>query len=435
MNLLLVGLDHTSASVAVRECLAFSATALPEALSQLAGQNNGHQPLLTEAVIISTCNRVEVYGVFDGESDEAAQKEVAQKIVNFLAAFHQTPADQFASSLFFRFDEEVVTHLFETAAGLRSIVLGEAQIQGQVRKAYDTAQRVRTTGPILSRLFHHALATGKRVRHETLLGTGAASVSQAGVELARQRLGTLEGRCVLLVGSGQVSELAAQNLLANGAENLLVVNRTYENGQELAARYGARALTFDELPYAMGLADIVISSTAAPTTVIQRAHVEAAMQAKLARGETAPEMLLIDLAVPRDIETDVGTVAGAYLATVDDLQSVVNKTLEHRNAVVTVAKRIVSNEVHDFGAWLRIHQTLPTLSTWRQHAEELRDSELKRAMRRLSTLSPEEQYVVEALSRSLVNKLLHFPTLRTKSAAALGDGQRYAEMLRELWEI
>jgi glutamyl-tRNA reductase len=430
MKLCLVGLDHTSASVDVRECLAFSPTELPTALAKLTTRNNGTPPLLTEAVILSTCNRVELYGVAQHYSSD-----IEQRLVEFLSKFHDITEERFTDSLFFSADDAVITHLFETSAGLRSLVLGEAQIQGQVRTAYDTAQRVRSAGAVLTRLFRSAITTGKRVRHETKLGAGAASVSQAGVELARQRLGTLDNRRVLLVGSGAVSELAAQNLLANGAGELLVVNRTYERGVELASRYGARAMYFEELTYAMALSDIVISSTAAPTTVIHRSHVEEALHMRRDQ-QLSPyhEMMLIDLAVPRDIETDVTEVPGAHLFVVDDLHEVVNKTLERRSVAIAAAKDIVKQEVDAFKAWIRSYDALPILTTWRMQADRMRDAEVKRAIRNLR-LSPEEEDVLEAFSRSLVNKLLHDPTMRTKEAASLGDGQRYAAMLRDLWGL
>ncbi|NJP04628.1 MAG: glutamyl-tRNA reductase [Chloroflexaceae bacterium] len=440
MNLFVVGLDHTSASVEVRECLAFSTTDLPSALTQLTAKHEGVAPLFDEAVILSTCNRVEIYGI---TSDD--DLDVKQAVVEFLADFHNLDEEQFASSLFCSQGDEAIFHLFETTAGLRSLVLGEAQIQGQVRKAFNMAQRLRSATTVMPRLFVQAINTGRRVRNETNLGCGAASVSQAGVELARHRFGSLEGCCVLLVGSGQVSELAAQNLIANGADDLLVVNRTYENGLDLAARYGARAMHFEDLIDAMAMADIVISSTAAPSTVIHRAHAEAALQRKLALFheqhmqhsalELQPELLLIDLAVPRDIDTDVMELAGVHLCTVDDLQEVVQKTLAQRTSAIAAARQIIAEEFDTFQAWLRSQDTLPILSSWRQQAEALRSAELKRAMRHLESLSPEQQYVVEAFSRSLVNKLLHEPTLRTRHAAATGEGKRYAAMLRDLWEL
>lgn len=431
MKLLLVGVDHTSASVDVRECLAFSPTELPDALAKLSIRQNGTPPLLSEAVILSTCNRVELYGVVPHSS-----AGIEHRLIDFLAKFHGISAESFADSLFVYSGEAVVNHLFETAAGLRSLVLGEAQIQGQIRTAYTTAQRVRSVGAVLSRLFRNAISAGKRVRRETSLGSGAASVSQAGVELARQRLGSLDERCVLLVGSGAVSELAAQNLLANGASNLLIVNRTYERATELAARYGAQALPYEQLTDAMARADIVISSTAAPTAIIDRNHVQAALDARHSLNGSAPrDLLLIDLAVPRDIDTNVMDVPGIHLFSVDDLHEVVNATLARRSVAINAARHIVAEEAAAFLAWLNSYDALPTLTSWRQEADRLRDRELKRAMRRLNTLSPEEQHIVEAFSRSLVNKLLHDPTLRTKHAASRGDGQRYAAMLRDLWNL
>lgn len=432
MKLLLVGVDHTSASVEVRECLAFSPTDLPIALSKLVVRHNGTPPLLAEAVILSTCNRVEIYGVVNEQVSSAEDK-----LVEFLAEFHQLPKEQFAASLFVAKDEAVVRHLFETASGLRSIVLGEAQIQGQVRTAYATAQRVRSSGAILSRLFRSAISTGKRVRHETSIGAGAASVSQAGVELARNRLGSLNDRCVVLVGSGAVSELAAQNLLANGAGEMVVINRTYERGVELAARYGATALPFDQLTEAISRADIVISSTAAPTTIIHRSHIEEALRRRAARQAEPKQvsLLLIDLAVPRDIDAEVSTIPGVHLYTVDDLHEVVNQTLVQRSAALAAAQAIVNEEAEAFISWLNGYRAVPVLSTWREQADKLRHTELQRVMRKLRSLSPEDRHTLEAFSRSLVNKLLHHPTLRTKHAASQGEGKRYAEMLQDLWNI
>jgi glutamyl-tRNA reductase len=435
MNLFMVGVDHTTAAVAVRECIAFNDQRVGEALLQLTQPIDGAPPLLEEAVVLSTCNRVEIYGVSSIPDRE-------QAITEFLAAFHHLPLERFARSLFFHFEEEVVHHLFETTAGLRSVVLGEAQIQGQVRRAFGLAQRVQSCGPVLSRLFSRAINVGKRVRCETNLGEGAASVSQAAIELAESQIGSLNGHTVLLIGSGKVSELAAQNLLVHGATDLLVVNRTLENAQELAARYGAQALTFDQLPEALAAADIIISSTSAPHYVLSRDMIAAAMQASADRAtcshcnvQLAPSKMLIDLAVPRDIDPEVVELPGVSLFTVDDLQDVVQSTLVRRSGAIAAARTIVDEEQGHFDAWLLSQETLPVLSSWRQQAEELRDAEVQRAMRRLADLSPEQQYIVEALSRSLVNKILHYPTLRAKDAAAHGEGKRYTSMLRELWSL
>ena len=421
MNLYLVGIDHTTAPVSLRERLAFAAEEIPIALAQLTRGSVEQPAPLVEAAILSTCNRVEVYGV-------ASAAEADAQMVTFLARFHAMDPAELAPHLFHYSGEAAAAHLCATAAGLRSIVLGEAQIQGQVRLAAEVAQQAGSSGPILNTLFRHALAAGKRVRHQTALGTGPASVSQAGVELAQQQLGTLAGRRVLLVGGGKVSELAMQNLRAYGATNLLIANRTHQHALELAERYEAEAIPFETLPAALAEADIVISSTAAPTPVIEREHVQAALRAR--RTTSVSQMLILDLAVPRDVAPDVATLPGVSIYTVDDLQHVAQ-----RRAAVAAAETIVAEEQVEWSAWLRSQETLRSLTSLRQHAEALRAAEMQRAMRRLSALSPEQQEAVEALTQSLVNKLLHTPTVRLKHAAAAGDGLRYASMVSELFDI
>lgn len=431
MKLVFAGLDHTTAPIAIREQLAFSANDIPAALKQLTFGQDGRPPLLAEAAILSTCNRVEIYGV-------AADESAAQRVAGFLAEFHGLDEQQFAHTLFFFTGTTVVRHLCATAAGLRSLVLGEAQIQGQVRQAFERAHQAGTLGPVLHRLFQHALAAGKRVRSETALGQGAASVSQAGVEFARRRLGELQGRAVLLLGSGEVSELAAQNLLANGANQLMVINRTLANGRQLAERYGAELYSFDELPQALARADIVISSTAAPTPIVHRQHVADALAAKACDrqlGDPPPHMLLIDLAVPRDVAADVAALPGVHVCTVDDLYEVVRSTLDHRASATEVAQTIADEESESFAAWMRTQDAVPALTRLREQAEQLRHSELERALRRLADLSPEQRGVVDALTRSIVNKLLHPPTRRLRDAAAQGDGQRYAALVSELFNL
>lgn len=430
MTLFLAGLDHTTAPVEIRERLAFSATDIPAALMRLTMPHGG-RPLLREAAILSTCNRVEVYGV-------ASDEGTAQAITNFLAEFHGLEEKHFVHALFFYSGDTVARHLCATASGLRSLVLGEAQIQGQVRTAYEQAQVAGSVGPILHRLFQHALAAGKRARSETGLGQGAASVSQAGVELARHRLGELKGRNVLLVGSGEVSELAAQNLRANGADRLMVINRTVARARELADRYDGEAYSFDDLPEVMARADIVISSTAAPVPILYRQHIADALAAKSrARsvGGGPPTMLLIDLAVPRDIAPEVATLPGVHVCTVDDLQEVVRTTLDLRAHEAEAAERFADEEVEAFLAWLRTQDAVPALTRLRENAEAMRTAELERALRRLNDLSPEQRTIVEGLTRSIVNKLLHTPTRRLRDAAAQGEGQRYAAMLRDLFNL
>lgn len=426
IHLFLVGIDHTTAPVALRERLSFSAEEVVQALKQLTYADGG---VLREAVILSTCNRVEVYGVGkDADGLEAMQR--------FLAAFHALPYAEVAPFMIVRRGIEVAAHLCATAAGLHSIVLGEAQIQGQVRNAVEVAQREHASGSLLNGLFRHALAAGKRVRHETALGKGAASVSQAGVELARRQLGGLRGKRVLLVGSGTMSELAVKNLQAYGATDLMITNRTAAKAEALAERYGACAIPFDALDEVLGAVDILISATSSPEPVIGKAAVTAALNARRAHhDEHHHPLLLLDLAVPRDIDPAVAELDGVRLATVDDLQGLVDATLAQRRNELAPAQTIVAEEVAAFERWLREQETLPALTSLRQQAEALRQTELQRAMRRLGELSPEQQQAVDVLTQSLVNKLLHAPTLRLKDAAAAGDGSRYAALMRELFAL
>jgi glutamyl-tRNA reductase len=431
-RLFLAGLDHTTATVEVRERLAFSTNDLPEALRQLTNGWHGRPPTFCEVAILSTCNRVEIYGVANGSGTPLA-------LIEFLAQFHRLAPEQFAPALYFENGEGVAHHLCATTAGLRSLVLGEAQIQGQVRQAMEAAQASGSLGSMLNRLFQYALSAGKRVRSSTSLGQGAASVSQAGVELARRRLKTLEGRTVLLIGSGEVSELAAQNLIANGCSKMLVVNRTLSNGQKMAETYGAEAFSFDELDYALARADIVISSTAAPVTILHREHIAQAMEVKCREravgSSEPPSIMLIDLAIPRDIEADVTEVPGVHLLTIDNLHEVVRTTLDQRAREVAVAEQMIDHEVAEFIAWVHTQEAVPTLTSLRTYAESLRAAELDRVMKRLSTLSVEERTVVEGLTRSIVNKLLHPPTRRLRDAAAQGEGRRYAAMVTDLFDL
>jgi len=427
MKLLLAGLDHTTAPVALRERLAFGQTDIAAALTQLTQPQAGHAPLLDEAAILSTCNRVEILGV-------ARDDGAAHGLTHFLATFHQLDEREFAHRLYVHHGIAAAHHLCATAAGLRSLVLGEAQIQGQVRSAFEQGQAAGSVGPVLHRLFQHALAAGKRARSETALGQGAASVSQAGVELVRRRLGDLQGRTVLLVGGGEVSELAARNLLANGAGRLIIINRTLARGRALAERYGAEALGFEELPDALARCDILISSTAAPVPIIHRQQIATALEAKARRGDD-PAMLLIDLAVPRDIHPDVATLPGVHLCTVDDLQDAVRATLGQRARAAEQAEAIALEEARAFETWLLTRAAVPALTMLRERAEQLRNAELERALRRLSDLSPEQREVIDSLTRSIVNKLLHPPTRRLRDAAATGEGQRFAAMVAELFNL
>jgi glutamyl-tRNA reductase len=380
--------------------------------------------VLREAAILSTCNRVEVYGV--AEDSERAR----EGLVEFLHAFHHLPPGSVTPSLFSLDGVDAVKHLFATTCGLNSLVLGEGQIQAQVREASGFASGYHALGATLNALFRQALEVGKRARTETNISRSAASISHAGVELARRLLGGLSGAHVLLVGSGKMSELAAKNLVDNGAASISLVNRTVENAERLAEQWGARALPFEALTDALSEVDVVLSSTSAPHTVIRAEHVRAALKDRPERP-----LLLIDLAVPRDIDVDVADVAGAHIYDIDDLEEVVSANLQRRRDEIGAVRSIVDEETDRFMAWLSARTVVPTLNRLRAQADAIGRGELDKAMRRLQSLDERERNVIETLVGNIVNKLLHQPTIRLKQEAAQGNGVAYAEALQYLFNL
>ncbi len=421
MHIFAVGLDHHTSPVEVRERLAFRPSRFAAAYEALL--YNPVSPL-REAAIVSTCNRVEVYGVAD-DADEAATA-----VRQFLHTFHHLPPHSVDAALHSYVDAAAVQHLFGTASGIESLVIGEAQIQRQVREAAERAADHHALGPVLNTLFQRALEVGKRVRTETGISRHAASVSQAGVEFARSVFGSLQTAHVLLVGSGKVSELAAKNLLDNGARTITLVNRTVEHAQKLADQWGGRAVPFDALQTAINEADIVISSTAAPHTVIHAHHAETALAARRGRS-----LLLIDLAVPRDVDIDVAHIPGVHVYDIDDLQSVIVANLERRRGEIEAAQAIVDAETGEFMHWLGARAVVPALNELRSYAERIRQQEVAKALRRIGPLTERDQQIIEALSQSIVNKLLHQPTVRLKAQAADGMALHYAAALQVLFGL
>ena len=421
MHILVIGLDHHTSPVEIREQVAFRPSQFEAAFEALLHADDAP---LSEAAILSTCNRVEIYGV--AEEPESAAAAVSA----FLHAFHGLSPHTLGDVLYSHADQAAIDHLFGTTSGLNSLVVGEPQIQGQVRTAARYAAEHQALGPILNTLFRHAVEVGKRVRTETGISRHAASVSQAGVELARNLLGSLEAAHILLVGSGKVSELAAKNLLDNGAHTITLVNRTVEHAQELADQWGGRALPFEKLQSAINQADVVISSTSAPHTVIHAQHAITALEARGGRP-----LILIDLAVPRDIDTDVAQVAGAHVFDVDDLHSVVETNIERRRGELDAAQVIVEAETEKFMQWLGARAVVPTINELRAHAERIRQAEVAKALRRLGPLSEREQQTIEALTQGIVNKLLHQPTVRLKAQTSNGSALMYANALQELFGL
>ncbi len=419
MRLTLVGLSHKTAPVEIREKLTFPAHRQEEALTTLLAS-----PAVSEAVIISTCNRTEIYACTSAEADGPGA------IIDFMADYHALDRHELVRYLYISEGEAVVKHLFRVVASLDSMVVGEAQILGQVKEAYEHSFSSDASGRIFNKLFRQSFELGKRVRTETDIGENAVSISYAAVELAKKVFETLEGRAILILGAGKMSELTAKHLVSNGVSSVLVANRTYERALELAERFEGEAIRYDDLYDRMRDADIVISSTAATHYVVTKDRVAAAM-----RGRKGDPLFLIDIAVPRDIDPEVNDVDDVYLYDIDDLNGVVESNLDERLREAQKAEEIIAEEMVAFEAWLESMEVIPTVAAIRAKAEEVRQAELAKAYKRLTGLSEKELKTVEALTSAIVNKMLHGPTNRLRQSAGEADGVMYIEAARHLYGL
>lgn len=412
MKIALAGVSHHTASIELRERVAIDPGAAATFAGELARNGDGR----IEAVVLSTCNRTELY-VASPDHDAG---EVADRALLALAG---ADADALAPVAYRLSDESAALHLFRVAAGLDSLVPGEGEILGQVRDAYETG----SPGPLLDRTFRMALHAGRRARLETAIGESPASVPAAAAALAQQVFEGLEGRRVLLVGAGRTSELTAKNLRSRGATVTVVANRTLEHAERLAGELGARALALDDVAQALTDADIVVSSTSAPGLVLAGEQLVSALRARRGR-----HLLFVDLAVPRDVDPALASVDGCFVYDVDDLEAVVSASLEGRRAEAVHAERIVAAEAERFRAWQASLAVVPAIASLRAFAEEIRSSELARVEGKL----PEsERAVVDTVTAQIVNKLLHLPTIRMKEAAVTPDGLVYADVVRHLFGL
>ena len=418
MHLTLVGLSHKTAPIEIREKLTFPAHAQAEALSALV-----QSPEIAEAVILSTCNRTEVYAV------TASEHGGVDAVVDFMCDFHGLDRHELVRYLYVIEGMPVVRHLFRVISSLDSMVLGEAQIMHQCKEAYDAAFEAGAAGRILNKLLRQSFEVGKRVRTETAIGESAVSISYAAVELARKVFDTLEGRTILVVGAGKMSELTAKHLVSQGVKTVLVANRTYERAVELAEKFEGTPIPYEDLYARMHEADIVISSTAAPGYVIDKEHVAGAM-----RGRRAP-LFLIDIAVPRDIDPAVNDVPNAFVYDIDSLNGVVQSNLDERMREARRAEVIIEEELAAFESWHDTMEVVPTIAAIRARADSIRNDELAKALKRLGGLSDDDRRTVEALSQAIVNKMLHGPTAVLKTTAAEKDGYTYVEAARRLWSL
>jgi len=415
VNLHIVGLSHRTAPLEVREALAFARDAMTDALRRLR-----EETAAAEAMILSTCNRVELYA-------RCERADAAEALETFLCAFHARERAALGSHLYRFSGAEAVLHAFRVASSLDSMVIGESQILGQVREAYHAAEAAGTLGPTLGALRNRTVAAARRARSETGIGAGAVSVSFVAVELARKIFGQLDGRNVLLVGAGKMSELAARHLVSGGAAATVVAGRTMVRAAELAAALGGHAVPLERLREALALADIVISGTGAPGLVIRQEDVEAARTARRMRP-----LFLIDIAVPRDIEPSVGKLDGVFLYDLDDLRSVADANLRERRKQAAAAEAMVEREAREFVEWEKSLDVVPLLVELRKRADQIRRSELAKVRSRLGALSAEQEEALEAATSAIVNKLLHPPTVHLKEASRNGQGSDQLNLIRKL---
>lgn len=420
MEILVLGLSYKTAPIELRERLNVPEQELPKPLEMM-----GESPELVERMLLATCNRVEVYAVAEGEIQRAADA-----IADSLAACRNVEKAAFADKLYTYSAAEAVRHVFRVASSLDSMVVGEPQILGQVKAAYSVAQAREATGIILNNLLEQAFHVAKRVRTETGIAASAVSVSSVAVELARKIFGDLTGRSVLILGAGEMAELALRHLVDDGVRSVLVANRSYDRAVTLARQFCGRAVTYEGFRQEMAVADIVISATSAPHVILRKED----MQAIILHRRHRP-IFLIDIADPRDIDPACNEVDNVYLYNIDDLQSVAEANLKERNREAERAEAIIDREVGVYLNWLRSLDVVPTIVSLRQRVEEIRAAELTKALGRMGDLTPEQREAVTALTRAMVNKILHQPMTELKRRAALQDGHLYTSVLRRLFGL
>ena len=409
MRLVLVGTSHHHAPIELRERVALDREQSRELAARLAAGGG-------EAVCLSTCNRTELY--VTGADAEAIERTAVAALAEL--------EPQVEQALYRLHDHAAALHLFRVAAGLDSLVPGEGEILGQVRAAHELG----TTSTLLDRVFRQALHAGRKVRTQTAIGESPASVSSAAAALAEQVFGELEGCAILLVGAGKISEQAARNLLTRRARITFVANRTLDRAEELARRVGAEPLPLDRIGEELVTADVVVASTSSPGYVLDAETVARALRRRRSR-----QLLLIDLAVPRDLDPAIHDLEGCYLFDVDDLEAIVAETLAGRRSEAERAESIVNAEAEKFHEWQASRDVIPAIASLRARAEEIREAELRKAEGLLGRLDESQRKAVEAITAQIVNKLLHLPTVRLKQAAAAADGVVYAEAVRHLFGL
>ena len=418
-NLILVGVNHKTTPVEIREKLAFTQVKIEASLSQLVSS-----PEIIENIILSTCNRGEIYARVENTA------RGIQLLQHFICDYHGISRGNLDQYFYSYCDNQAVEHLFRVSSSLDSMVLGEAQISGQVKDAYSTARSFSSTGMVLNQLFEKAFNVAKKVREETGISERGVSISSAAVELAKKIFEDLENHSVMLVGTGEMAELAAKDLISYGVKTVYVASRTYERAAALAKSLNGCALDFESFKEEMHRADIIITSTAAPTFIINEEMISTAIQ----KRKNKP-IFLIDIAVPRDIAPEVNELENVYLYDIDDLQNVVNANMEERQKEAESAMEIINQEVTKFNYWFSTLDAIPTIVEMRNRAEDMRAFEVDKTLKNMEHLSSDDKEAINQLTQSLVKKILHKPTINLKKKTQSQDGHIYLKAIRDLFHL
>jgi glutamyl-tRNA reductase len=420
LDIIVVGLNHRTAPIEIREKLAISDAQLREALIRLKSCHG-----IDEGLILSTCNRVEVCAVVQHIQTGF------QRIKEFFEDHHTgLSPEEWNACLYLYSADEAIRHVFRVASSLDSMVIGEPQVLGQLKEAFDVAMHQKATGVILNKVFRKAISVAKRVRTETKIAENAVSISFAAVELAKKIFGSLDGKEALLVGAGEMAELAVRHLVDNGVRKVMITTRNFDNAIDLAKRFNGIPLRLEEFPRYLAEADILICSTGASHYVITAYHIEQAIQ----RRKNRP-IFLIDISVPRNIDPHVNRIDNVFLYDIDDLQLIVDTNLEGRQKEALKAEEIVSEELAVINKWLKSLEVVPTITALRAKAEEIRRIEVNKFLSKLGELTPEQRETVEGLAASIINKLLHAPLVALKDETQSENGALYAETVRRLFNL
>ena len=418
-DIVLLGLNHKTAPVDVRECIAFTADETDQALTLLR-----ENPAIGESVLFSTCNRIELLMAVD-------RREAALTIAKrFIAEFKKVPLAQFENALYQYTGDEAVRHTLQVAASLDSMVVGEPQILGQMKEAYRKATAEKTSGVILNKLLHRAFFVAKKIRTETGIGDHAVSISYAAIELGKKIFGNLEGKRVMLIGAGEMAELAVEHLIRNRAGAITVVNRTFARGVELANRFRGRAIKFEEIIDYIKEVDIVISSTGAIDYVLRKDQIKSAMKSRRNRS-----LFFIDIAVPRDIDPAINRISNAYVYDIDDLKGIVDENIEDRNREAVKAQRIIDEAVIGFRQWVDALAVVPTIVSLRGKVETMARQELQKTLGSLNHLSETDKRAITRMTGALVKKILHEPTNYLKNDGCRGNKSAALDLTRKLFNL